>query len=235
MDRFSIMKRMFSSKVKKVAKENYRVATIEVEHALERPAEAIADARVNRAKVLGKLGRFGEAKAELEDCLSLFENNPAASAQVLSSLAHLFDQQGDLAQAITQVRRALAVCEQLPDPADRARSHQNLAIYLEQIGSPSVLAEGLRHKLAALIYLLIVGMRGSAHTVQINYAIDFCRAEVAGTVLVVPRVAALLADPAFAPLEQWLRQRQVDVAQLQAAVDEFLEKARVGDVAPPEP
>jgi dihydroorotate dehydrogenase electron transfer subunit len=35
MDRFAISKRMFSSKVRKVSKENYRVTTIEVEHALE--------------------------------------------------------------------------------------------------------------------------------------------------------------------------------------------------------
>jgi hypothetical protein len=39
-------------------------------------------------------------------------------------------------------------------------------------------------------------------------------------------VAELLADPAFAPLDQWLRQRQVDVAELQAAVDHLLDQAR---------
>ena len=42
----------------------------------------------------------------------------------------------------------------------------------------------------------------------------------------MPRVAELLADPAFHPLEQWLRQRQVDVAKLQAAVDQFIEQVR---------
>jgi hypothetical protein len=59
-----------------------------------------------------------------------------------------------------------------------------------------------------------------------NYAIDFRRAHDAGTPLTVPRVAELLADPAFSPLDDWLRQRPADVAEVQAAVDEFLEQAR---------
>ena len=42
----------------------------------------------------------------------------------------------------------------------------------------------------------------------------------------VPRVAELLADPAFHPLADWLRGRQVDVEALQAEVDQFLETAR---------
>jgi hypothetical protein len=54
----------------------------------------------------------------------------------------------------------------------------------------------------------------------------FCRAHATGDVLAVPRVANLLADPAFAPLEQWLRQRQADMAELQAAADYFLDQAR---------
>ena len=41
-----------------------------------------------------------------------------------------------------------------------------------------------------------------------------------------PRVAELLADPAFHPLEQWLRQRPVDVDELQTGVDQLLEQVR---------
>lgn len=59
-----------------------------------------------------------------------------------------------------------------------------------------------------------------------NYAIRFRRARAAGTELSVPRVAELLADSAFYPLDQWLRQRQVASDDLQAAVDKFLEQAR---------
>ncbi len=39
----------------------------------------------------------------------------------------------------------------------------------------------------------------------------------------VPPVAELLADPAFAPLAEWLAQRQVDPAELQQQVNELLE------------
>ena len=118
------------------------------------------------------------------------------------------------------------MCEQLPDPADRAISHNNLANYLERHGTPSALAESPRHQLAALIYRLVAGLGQDLQTSLRNYAIDFRRAHAAGTELAVPRVAELLADPAFHPLEQWLRQRQVDVAELQAAVDQRLEQAR---------
>ena len=55
---------------------------------------------------------------------------------------------------------------------------------------------------------------------------DFRRAQAAGTPLTVPRVAELLADPAFRPLDDWLRQRQADVAEVQAAVDQALDMAR---------
>jgi len=37
-------------------------------------------------------------------------------------------------------------------------------------------------------------------------------------------VAELLADPAFHPLDEWLRQRRADPAELQNIVDQFLEK-----------
>ena len=95
-------------------------AILEVKHELERPAEDIGATRFNRANVLMGLGRFGEVRAELEACLQLFQDNPSMRAKTLSSLADLFSRQGDVSQAITQARRALVVCEQLPDPADRA-------------------------------------------------------------------------------------------------------------------
>lgn len=204
---------------------------LEVQRALERPAEDIAVTRMNRASVLGGLGRFGEARAELEACLPLFQNDPAMSAKVLSSLAELFAQQGDVAQAITQQRRALALREQLPDPRDRAISHNNLADYLDRQGAPAALAESSRHRLAALIYCLVAGLGQALQISLRNYINVFRRAHAAGTELTVPRVAELLADLAFHPLDQWLRQRQlrqrqVDVADLQAGVDQLLEQVR---------
>ena len=44
--------------------------------------------------------------------------------------------------------------------------------------------------------------------------------------LAVPRVDELLADPAFAPLAQWLSKRKTPVDQLQTAVDQHLDLAR---------
>jgi len=201
-------------------------ADLEVRRALERPAEDIGATRFNRANVLGRLGRFGEARAELEDCLQLFQNKPDWSGKVLGSLAGLYFRQGDAAQAITQQRRALALREQLPDPADRAISHNNLANYLERQGTPSALAEWPRHQLAALIYRLVAGLGQHLQDSLGNYAIVFRRARAAGTELVVPSVAELLADSAFHPLEQWLLQRQLPIDDLQAAVDQFLDQAR---------
>ncbi len=147
------------------------------------------------------LGRFGEAQAELEACLQVFQNDPTRSAKVLSSLAHLV-----LAIKATWPRpspRSAAPspsASSCPIPRDRAISHNNLASYLERSGTPSALAESPRHQLAALIYQLVAGLGQDLQTSLRNYAIDFRRAHAAGTPLTVPRVAELLADPAFHPL-----------------------------------
>jgi tetratricopeptide (TPR) repeat protein len=201
--------------------------TLEAERALGRPEEQIARARVDRANVLLQMpGRIDEAKAELEACLTLFEGDPAMSAAVLSSLADVFNRQGDIRQAIIQERRALAIEEQLPNPANRAISHNNLANNLERSGTPTALAESSHHRLAALIYDLVAGLGEALKRSLHNYAIGFRRARAAGSVLAVPRVEELLADPAFAPLAQWLSKREVPVDQLQSAVDQHLDLAR---------
>lgn len=118
---------------------------------LGRPAEDIAAIRMNRANVLVELpGRYAEAKAELEDGLQIFQNDPAKRARTLGSLADLFS----------------------------------------------------------------------------NYAILFRSAHATGTEPEVPRVAELLADPAFRSLGEWLCQRQAGVAEVQAIVNQLLERAR---------
>ena len=113
-----------------------------------------------------------------------------------------------------------------PLPSDRAISHNNLANYLDRSGTPAALAEAPRHRLASFIYQLVAGLGQDLQTSLGNYAIDFRRAQAAGTPLTVPRVAELLTDPAFRPLDNWLRQRQADVAEVQAAVDQALDMAR---------
>jgi tetratricopeptide (TPR) repeat protein len=201
-------------------------AMLEVKRALQHPAEEIALDRVNRANALRHLGRFGEAQVEFETCLQVFQHDPINRAKVLGSLANLFYEQGDVAQAITQGRRALALCEQLPNPCNRATLHNNLASYLEHNSAPSALAESQCHELAALIYQLVAGLGQDLQTSLHNYEVRFSRAHAAETPLAVPSVAELLADPAFRSLEDWLRQRRVDMDELQAAVNHYLELAR---------
>lgn len=202
-------------------------ALLEVKRTLKRPAEDIAGDRANRAKVLVQLGRFDEARSELEDCLHIFQHDPARRASVRSSLAALFNKQGDVAQAVIQQRRALALHEALPDSYDRAISHGNLAIHLNRSDDDlAACAEASRHQLAAFIYFLVAGLGQDLQTLLHNYAIDFRRARAAGIELVVPRVAELIADPAFDSLKRWLQQRQVDITELQAAVDQILKQVR---------
>ena len=129
-------------------------------------------------------------------------------------------------QAIAQQRRALAIRHQLPDPRDRAISHNNLAISLERSGTPSAFAESSRHQLAALVYRLVSGLGQDLQDSLRNYANVFRRANATGSPLAVPLVAELLAGPAFHPLKEWLRLRQADVDDVQASVDGFLEQAR---------
>lgn len=205
---------------------------LKVKKALRRPTIEIARDLMNRANALIRLGHFGEARAELEGCLGLLQNDPVMRARVLGSLSDLFNQQGDRAQAITQQRRALALCNQSPNPVDRAISHSNLAVYLKLSGTPSALAESHCHQFAALVYRLVARLGQQLQTSLHNYSDSFRNANSAGAALVVPRVAELLADPAFAPLAQWLRQREVNAQELQTAVDHFLNQARQAAAAP---
>ncbi len=209
-------------------------ASLAVKRALQRPEQEIATTRMNRANVLVEFPeRYGEAQAELEACLALFQDKPDWAAKVLGSLADLFAHQGDLAQAIAQQRRALAICETLPDPADRAISHNNLANYLERRGTPADVSDSTRHRLAALVYHLVAGLGQHLQTSLHNYAIRYAQAHQSGSELSVPRIADLLAEPAFAPLREWLAQRQVDGGELQQAVDHLLAQAHQAALAAP--
>ena len=195
-------------------------------HRSQSESEATIDASVERhrqrpnepCQCAEYLGRFCEAQAELENCLQVFEHDPAMRATALGSLAGLFDYQNDVAQAIIQERRALALFEVLPDPRDRAISHNNLAWYLDRSGVLSALAEAPRHQLSALIYRHLAGLGQNLQTSLGNYMLALRNAYDAGTELSVPRVAELLANPAFQPLADRLHGRQIDVEALQAEV-----------------
>ena len=48
----------------------------------------------------------------------------------------------------------------------------------------------------------------------------------------MPRVAELLAEPAFHPLADWLRLHQAEVAEVQAVVNQVMDQARQAALAP---
>jgi tetratricopeptide (TPR) repeat protein len=199
---------------------------IAIEQELKRPPEDIAATRGNRANTLRRLNRQGEAKVELEAILDIFENAPDDKAQVLSSLASLYSDIGDLAQAITQERRALTLRSTLPQPSERVISHANLAVYLRRAGGAHNLAESARHRLADLVYCLAIGLTESLKTTFHNYVILFRAHASAGTESNIPRLAELLADSEFAALKEWLAQQQLDLDDLQAAIDQIFDQAR---------
>lgn len=89
-----------------------------------------------------------------------------------------------------------------------------------------------------MIYCLVAGLGQSLQTSLRNYSVGFRRAHAAGTELTVPRVTELLNDPAFDPLAQWLRLRQIDLDDLQTNIDQILNQVRENTLnknnAPPE-
>jgi tetratricopeptide (TPR) repeat protein len=201
-------------------------AAIEIGQELKLPPGAIAASRFNRANMLGQLKRYSEAKLEFEACLDIFENDPVNRAKVLNSLAGLYDDIGDFAQAIAQARRALTLANAMPEPEGRAISHENLANYLGKAGERQDLAESARHRLVAFVYFRATEATQRLKTSFHNYVITFAAAPLTATEPNIPRLAELLDYPAFAALNEWLVQQQVDLGDLQAAVDEFLDQAR---------
>ncbi len=142
---------------------------------------------------------------------------------MLSALADVWDERGDTAQAADLERQALAVRNRLPDPSDRAISHNNLAKYLEKLGRTD---QWPQHDLAAVVYWLCAGHGEHVRTWLRNLAIRIRRAAAAGGRYELPRLADLLAQPAFAPLATWLAANQIDLDQLQARIDQLVEQTR---------
>ncbi|MCT0208661.1 hypothetical protein [Synechococcus sp. CS-1332] len=200
--------------------------SLQVKQALGRSAEDIGGTRFNRASTLIALNRLDEAQEELVACLELFTNDPSMTSKVRGSLAALFQNLGDTEQAIRQACQALAITEHLQDPESRAISHGSLAIYLLDARDEQASRESARHQLAALLYRHCAGLNQGLQNSLVNYVKIFRQAEVVGSALVVPRVAELLADPAFGPLVEWLTQLQVDLAELQQRTDQILEQCR---------
>ncbi|NQT16967.1 MAG: hypothetical protein HQ582_29690, partial [Planctomycetes bacterium] len=126
----------------------------------------------------------------------------------------------EIAEAIALERQALAVRNTLPDPSDRAFSHDNLGNCLAKDGKE---AEAARHHAAALAYAICIGRRDLAGFR--NLPIRARRALAAGERYTLPPLEAILAQEEFAALGQFLDSHKVDPAALQAELDRLVEEA----------
>jgi hypothetical protein len=126
-----------------------------------------------------------------------------------------------VARQVALARQALALRERLPDPEHRAASHNNLAVCLRATGSPD---EARSHQLAAFVYRLVTGLY-RRYSLR-NLTIDIREAASRGERFDFPRLATLLADPAFAPLRTFLTERGDDLPALQTRIDQLVEEAR---------
>ena len=197
----------------------------ETQRALGGGAQELAKTRFNLYAPLLRLGRLEDAHRVLESCLAVFRGagDLPKEAKALSALAELWDKQGDHEQAAGLERQALAVYNRLFNPADRSVSHNNLANYLARLGE---VEEPARHRLAAIIYILVMGHGQFLAIALHNLANHMRRAVATGDRYELPRLAELLARPEFEPLQRTLAEWNVAVEELQARVDEVVKEAR---------
>jgi tetratricopeptide (TPR) repeat protein len=198
--------------------------TEQVEQACGESTHALAITHFNRYPALMELGRLDEAQQVLEDCLQVFSNvnDLTAQATVLSALADIWKERGDVSRAIELERQSLAICERLPNPEDRAISHGNLSIYLHTVGQ---IKEGARHRLANIVYLIVTGNQQRLELNLRNLAIDLQEAKEKGTTYPLPSLKELLQHSEFSSLRRWLDEWQVDVGELQGRIDRILSES----------
>jgi tetratricopeptide (TPR) repeat protein len=199
--------------------------TEQVEQACGESEEALARTRFNRYGPLMRLGRLDEAQRVLEGCLQVFSrmNDLTAQATVLSALAHVWDERGDVSRAIELERQSLAICERLPNPEVRTISHGNLSNYLHTVGQ---IEEGAKHLLAGIVYFIVIGNKNHLEIQLRNLALAIHKQviEEKGTTYPLPRLNELLQHAEFSSLRRWLVERGVEVGELQRRVDGLVEK-----------
>jgi len=195
--------------------------TEQVEQACGESEEALARTRFNRYKPLMELDKLDEAQRVLEGCLQVQTNvgDLTEQARILSALADVWDERGDVSRAIELARQALALCERLPNPEERAISHGNLSNYLHKVGQ---IEEGAKHTLARIVYNIVIGNKNHLEIQLRNLAIDLRKAKEKGTTYPLPRLNELLQQAEFSALRRWLAEWEVDVGELQGRIDEVV-------------
>jgi tetratricopeptide (TPR) repeat protein len=185
----------------------------------------------NKYGPLVALGRLAEAKLVAEGCLNAFHRagDILREAKAVSALAEIWNELGDVHQAVAVERQALAARERLTNPVDRAGSHQNLSNYLHRAGH---IPEAHDHQLAALAYRLACRLDLSIPIR--NLAGRIRKAIERGESFELPRLADLVAKPAFASLRIFLTSNNLSIDSLQVSIDECIEQVRtLVDMADP--
>jgi len=188
----------------------------------------LAHTRMSRLGPLLGLGRVEEAQTVLEGCVDQLRKagDAPSEAQVLSALAELWLQRGDLQHATSIQRQALAVLDRLPDPNGRAVAHNNLAAMLEASNQADAAAT---HRLVAFAYAIVSEHAEHAPAWMRNLALAKQESSAEGLRYALPRVTDVLGLAGFHALRRFLDAAAVDLERLQAAIDEI--EARVDQEA----
>ena len=192
--------------------------TEQLQRQIGRSEHEIARTQFNRYGALLKLGQLSEAQQILEQCLHIAKkyDDLTQQSRILLALATIWNERGDTAHAIELERQSLAICERLHDPNDRAISHGNLANYLRRAEQYEASAQ---HRLAAIIYFMLIGNKPELERQVNNLAID----KKQNPDYTLPRIDTLLALPEFASVKAFVEQWGVDVGELQGVVDGLID------------
>ena len=199
----------------------------ETKQALGEGEHELARTRFNRYGPLLRLRRLDEAQRVLEGCLNVFRGvgDLPNECKALSALASLWAERGDPEQAAGLERQALAARNRLSDLAARSISHGNLANYIDRLGTAE---DAARHRLAAIVYFLVMGHGQYLVIALRGLTINMRRAAASGERYELPRLAELLARSEFEPLQRTLTEWGVGLDELQAKIDELVEGVRRG-------
>jgi len=195
---------------------------IQVQKDLGESKLQLARSNLNRCQTLIELNRLDEAQPIIEYCLDVFRESETLDFQVqaLNALAVLWYKRQDYPKAIVVLQQALAICNGLSNPINRAKFHSNLSLMYRYINREE---DNARHMLASIIYNVI-----SAHLQDLARDLQHREIDVKHFNKIqknsnLPRLKELISLPEFFPLYQYLSQNNVNLDELQSGLDRLEE------------
>ncbi|MDI1448640.1 hypothetical protein [Polyangium sp. 6x1] len=166
----------------------------------------------NDASIVGPVAGAVEEQGGLDALLGAFEaqNDALGHAGTLAALAGHHRDAGDLEKAISLELRSLAPLARLDNVVPRAIVHLRVSELLEVTARRE---ESAAHLAAAILYRALSGVDFRA---EIRVLMGRLARERG---YALPAVAAVLEDPSFAELAQFVRTNGVPVADVQADLD----------------